>query len=243
VTASSSRPWAVVTGASGGIGAAVAVALAGDGFDVVVHFHRNEDAALRVCEACASRGAGTLLVQQDLTVGVDRLEAAIDSIGGVSALVNNAGFVSDGLALTMTDEAFESVLTAHLTASFRMCRAALAGMTARRFGRIVNVSSVAGTHGNAGQANYASAKAGLIGLTKALAREVGRFGVTVNAVAPGLVDTTMTAGLPREDLLRSIPLGRAGRPEEVGAVVAFLCSEPAGYVNGAVVPVDGGLAW
>jgi 3-oxoacyl-[acyl-carrier protein] reductase len=178
-------------------------------------------------------------VAADLREDADPLLAAIDEVGGVAVLVNNAGVAADGLALSMTDAAFALTLQVNLTAAFALSRAALRGMLRARTGRIVNVTSVVGLHGNPGQANYAASKAGLVGLTKALAREVGKRGITVNAVAPGFIETAMTAEIDAGAF--QIPAGRLGTPEEVAAVIGFLCGDAATYVNGAVVQVDGGL--
>lgn len=233
--------WALVTGASKGIGAATAVALAAGGRDVLVHYGGDRDGAETVVEACAKHGITARAVGADLRVGVEPLTAVIDEVGGLEVLVNNAGTTADGLALSMRDEAFALTLQVNLVAAFALCRATLRGMLRRRAGRIVNVTSVVGLHGNAGQANYAASKAGLVGLTKTLAREVGKRGITVNAVAPGFIETAMTAGIDITDYLERVPAGRLGTPDEVAAVIAFLCSDAAAYVNGAVVQVDGGL--
>ncbi|HVM00860.1 MAG TPA: 3-oxoacyl-ACP reductase FabG [Egibacteraceae bacterium] len=233
--------WALVTGASKGIGAATARALAATGRDVLVHYGRDADGAEKTAAACAEHGVQARTVAADLAAGIDPLAAAIDDAGGVGVLVNNAGVTADGLALSMSDEAFAAVLQVNLVAAFSLCRAALRGMLRARGGRVVNVTSVVGLHGNPGQANYAASKAGLVGLTKTLAREVGKRGITVNAVAPGFIDTAMTADLEGEGLLARVPAARLGTPEEVAAVVAFLASDAAAYVNGAVVQVDGGL--
>jgi 3-oxoacyl-[acyl-carrier protein] reductase len=233
--------WALVSGASKGIGAATAVALAVDGWDVLAHYGSDRGGAEATVEACAKHGVEARAVGADLREGVEPLVKAIEEVSGVEVLVNNAGVTADGLVLSMRDEALALTLQVNLVAAFGLCRAALRGMLRRRSGRIVNVTSVIGLHGNAGQANYAASKAGLIGLTKSLAREVGKRGITVNAVAPGLIETAMTAGIAVADLLERVPAGRLGAPEEVAAVIAFLCSDAAAYVNGAVVQVDGGL--
>ena len=236
-----SRGWALVTGASKGIGAATAVTLARQGHDVIVHYGGDEEGARQVASRCEEAGATTRVVTADLAQGTEPLVANIEEVGGIAALINNAGITADGLALSMTDESFASIIQVNLTAAFALSRAALRGMVRKRSGRIVNLASVVGLHGNAGQANYAASKAGLIGLTKSLAREIGKRGITVNAVAPGFIATAMTADLPGDTLTSQIPAGRLGTPEEVAAVVAFLCSDSAAYVNGAVVQVDGGL--
>ena len=232
--------WALVTGASKGIGAATAQALAAQGRDVLVHYGRDAEGAAAVAERCAGHGIQTRTVGCDLAAGTTELVQALEDVGGISVLVNNAGLTRDGLAMTMDDEAFAAPLQVNLMAAFSVTRTALRGMLRARAGRIVNISSVVGLHGNIGQANYAASKAGLVGMTKALAREVGKRGITVNAVAPGFIGTAMTeeAG---QHLLERVPAGRAGTPEEVAATVAFLCSDAAGYINGAVVQVDGGL--
>jgi 3-oxoacyl-[acyl-carrier protein] reductase len=231
--------WALVTGASKGIGAATAAALAAQGRDVLVHYGADADGAARTVDACAAAGVDARAVAADLREDADPLLAAIDEVGGVAVLVNNAGVAADGLALSMTDAAFALTLQVNLTAAFALSRAALRGMLRARTGRIVNVTSVVGLHGNPGQANYAASKAGLVGLTKALAREVGKRGITVNAVAPGFIETAMTAEIDAGAF--QIPAGRLGTPEEVAAVIGFLCGDAATYVNGAVVQVDGGL--
>jgi 3-oxoacyl-[acyl-carrier protein] reductase len=233
--------WALVTGASKGIGAATAVALAEAGHPLLLHYGRDRDGAEATAEACAKHGVETRLVGADLAETVEPVAAAITELGGVRVLVNCAGVNRDGLAMTMTDEAFALPLKVNLQAAFALSRAALRGMLRARAGRIVNVASVIGLHGNAGQVNYAASKAGLVGMTRSLAREVGKRGITVNAVAPGFVETAMVEGLDTAALLERVPAGRLGAPEEVAAVIAFLCSDAAAYVNGAVVQVDGGL--
>jgi 3-oxoacyl-[acyl-carrier protein] reductase len=237
--------WALVTGASKGIGAATAVALAREGFDVLVGYGGDAAGAAEVVAACEAAGRRSRAVAADLGTSTEPLEAAAEEVGGVAALVNNAGITADGLVLGMADDAFARTLDVNLTAAFRLSRAVLRRMLRARHGRIVNVTSVVGLHGNAGQANYAASKAGLVGLTKSLAREVGKRGITVNAVAPGFITTAMT-----EEVMASgaaggyadrIPAGRLGEPEEVAAAIAFLCSDAAAYVNGTVLQVDGGL--
>ena len=233
--------WALVTGASKGIGAATAAALAAAGHDVLVGYGGDRDGAEAVVATCRGHGVEARAVGADLAGDLTPLTDAIEEVGGVAVLVNNAGLARDGLALSMTDEAFAATLDVNLVAAFRLTRAALRRMLRARHGRIVNLTSVVGLHGNAGQANYAASKAGLVGLTKTLAREVGKRGITVNAVAPGFIATAMTGDLDADALLERIPAGRLGTPEEVAAVVAFLCSDAAAYVNGTVVQVDGGL--
>jgi 3-oxoacyl-[acyl-carrier protein] reductase len=233
--------WALVTGASRGIGAATAVRLAAAGHDVVVHYGSDRDGAERTAKLCADHGTATELVGADLAAGIEPLSEAVEQVGDLAVLVNNAGVTADGLALSMTDEAFARTWQVNVAAAFSLCRLALRGMVRSRSGRIVNVTSVVGLHGNAGQANYAASKAGLVGLTKSLAREVGKRGITVNAVAPGVIDTAMLSGTAAEELAAQVPAARLGTPEEVAAAIAFLCSPDAAYVNGTVLQVDGGL--
>jgi 3-oxoacyl-[acyl-carrier protein] reductase len=239
---------ALVTGASRGIGRAVAVRLAAEGAAVAVAYGSSEALAREVAEEAAGHGVATALLGADLgdAAAAGALVArAAEALGRVDVLVNNAGLTRDQLAVRMSDEDWSQVLAVDLTAAFSLCRAALRGMLRGRWGRIVNVSSVAGVAGNPGQANYSAAKAGLIGLTKALAKEVGGRGITVNAVAPGFVETDMTAALPAaviERALAVVPAGRLGTAAEVAAAVAFLASPDAAYVNGHVLHVDGGLA-
>jgi 3-oxoacyl-[acyl-carrier protein] reductase len=231
----------LVTGASKGIGAATAERLAASGRHVLVGYGGDADGAAATAKSCRSHGVEARTVAADLRADVGPLVEAIDDVGGVDVLVNNAAISPDGLAMSLPDEDFLAGLEVNLTTAFRLSRAALRGMVRARHGRIVNLTSVVGLHGNAGQSAYASSKAGLVGLTKSLAREVGKRGITVNAVAPGFVETTMTSHVDLENYLHQIPAGRVGEPDEVAAVIGFLCGDDASYVNGAVVQVDGGL--
>ena len=216
---------AVVTGGSRGIGAAIAERLRGDGWRVVTLSRNGADYSADVADAEA----------------VDRAFDAIESDAGpVLALVNNAGRTDDGLAIRMRPEQWEGVISVNLTGAFHCTQRALRSMLPARFGRIVNLSSVVAERGNPGQANYAAAKAGLLGFTRTIAREMARKGVTCNAVTPGLIETGMTADVA-DGWLAQVPAGRMGRPDEVAAAVAFLCSEEAAYVNGSTLAVDGAL--
>ena len=238
---------ALVTGASGGLGRAIALGLAAEGAAVAVHYAANRAQAEAVVGTIAGRGGPAVALQGDLTDPgvpgklVDETQA---QLGGLHILVNNAGVVRDTLILRMKDDDWEQVLTTNLTAAFRCTRAALRPMIRQRAGRIVNVASVAGEIGNIGQANYVAAKAGLIGLTKATAREVASRGITVNAVAPGLIGVGITEHLAPEQVrrfLEQVPLGRLGTAEEVAHAVVYLASDDAAYVTGHVLNVDGGL--
>ncbi len=238
---------ALVTGASRGIGAACAVALAHAGYDVAVGFLRDADGAAETVAAVTATGRVGAAHQVDVAdeESAAAFVAAAEAMGDLDAVVLNAGITRDGLALRMSADDWGAVLRTNLDGAFFTARAALRGMLKRRAGSIVAVSSVIGLGGNAGQANYAAAKAGMIGLVKSLAKEAGPRGVRVNAVAPGYIATDMTADLSddvREKLLQVTPLARLGSPEDVAGVVAFLCSPAAGYVTGAVLPVDGGMA-
>jgi 3-oxoacyl-[acyl-carrier protein] reductase len=241
-----SRPenaTALVTGASKGIGAAIARALAADGWNVAVNYRSDEEGATRTVAAVAEAGGRAVAIHGDVANGsCDALfDRAQEQLGPVLALVNNAGVTADGLALQLDDDDWSRVLDTNLTAAFRLTRRALGPMIRARYGRIVNIASVIGPRANAGQANYAASKAGLIGLTRTVATEVARRGVTVNAVAPGVIETDMTANVI-EAVTARIPARRTGRPEEVAAAVRFLASEDAGYVTGTTLFVDGGMS-
>jgi 3-oxoacyl-[acyl-carrier protein] reductase len=241
------RRVALVTGASGGIGSAVAKALAADGLAVACAYLSNEAGAKESVEAIVGSGGEAQAFAVDVSVEEQVREAfrAVESWAGPPlVLVNNAGVSVDGLAVRYPVEDFERTLSVNLIGAFLCSREALRPMLKARWGRIVNVSSAVGLRGNPGQTAYAASKAGLIGLTRSLAREVGRKGIVVNAVCPGFVDTDMTEELSddaRAQLLEATPAGRVGRPEEVAAVVRLLASDDGSYVNGAVIPVDGGL--
>jgi 3-oxoacyl-[acyl-carrier protein] reductase len=242
----SARPegaTALVTGGSKGIGAAISKALAADGWLVAVNYRSDEDAAKRLVSEIEDAGGRAAAIHGDVANGApdELFKRAEEELGPVLALVNNAGVNADGLAIQMDDDAWDRVIGTNLTAAFRLTRRAMRPMIKARYGRIVNIASVVGPRANAGQANYAAAKAGLIGLTKTVAAEVARRGVTVNAVAPGFIETDMTKDLP-DAVLEAIPARRVGAPEEVGAAVRFLASEDAGYVTGTTLFVDGGMS-
>ena len=234
---------ALVTGASGGIGGAVARQLHAQGARVVLSGRRRD--ALE--QLAADLGERALIEPADLAEpgAPDRLVAAVEAAGGLDILVNNAGLTRDNLALRLKDEDWQTVLDVDLTAGFRLIRSALRGMIRRRFGRIVNITSIVAHTGNPGQANYAAAKAGLVGMSKALAAEVAARGITVNCVAPGFIETAMTEVLGEEQrarLLQQIPLGRLGSGADVAAAVGYLASAEAAYVTGQTLHVNGGMA-
>ena len=233
----------LVTGASKGIGAAIAQALAADGWAVGVNYRGDADGARRTVDAIEAAGGRALAVQGDVAECDPQalLGAVAEGLGPVLGLVNNAGVRADGLAIQMDDGDWRAVLDTNLTAPFRLTRDALRPMIRARYGRVVNIASIVGPRANAGQANYAAAKAGLIGFTKTVAAEVARRGVTINAVAPGFIETDMTSDLP-EGVLDLVPARRVGTPEEVAACVRFLASDDAGYVTGTTLFVDGGMS-
>lgn len=238
---------ALVTGGSRGIGRAIAVSLATTGATVVVNYRGNQAAADETVAAIESAGGKAVAIQADVANGedVDRLfKDVLERFGRIDVLVNNAGITRDTLMLRMKDEDWDAVMDTNLRGLFLCTRAALRPMTRARWGRIINITSVVGLMGNAGQANYAAAKAGIIGFSKSVAREIGSRSITVNAVAPGFIDTELTAVLgpeTREALTKQIPLGRLGTPEDVAGLVTFLASEQAAYITGQTFNSDGGM--
>lgn len=235
---------ALVTGASGGIGGGIARALHARGAAVALSGTRRE-----ALEALAAElGERTAVCPADLReagAAEALVNTAEEALGPLSILVNNAGFTRDMLALRMQDADWQSVLDVDLSAPFRLIRASLRGMLKRRAGRVINIASIVGVTGNAGQANYSAAKAGMIGMSKSLAQEVGSRGVTVNVIAPGFIQTAMTDVLKEEQktaLLGSIPLGRMGKPEDIAAAAVYLASDEAGWVTGATLHINGGMA-
>jgi 3-oxoacyl-[acyl-carrier protein] reductase len=238
---------ALVTGGSRGIGAAICTELAAAGAEVAVNYARDASAATAVCDAVRAAGGSARALQGDVSTaeGASALVAAVEGdIGPIAMLVNNAGITRDDLIMRLSDEDWRSVIDTNLGGAFFTCRALSRPMLKRRAGVIVNITSIVGVHGNAGQTNYAASKAGLIGLTKSLAKELGGRGIRVNAIAPGYIATELTDALPdqaREAILGGTPLGRLGEPADVARAVRFLCSDAAGFITGDVLAVDGGL--
>lgn len=239
---------AVVTGGSRGIGRAICTALAEKGCCVVVNCQHGVQAAEETAALCREKGAQALVVQADVSApeGCEALFSQVQkAFGRVDILVNNAGVNRDNLIMRLTEEDYDKVLNTNLKGAFLCCKAASRLMMRQRYGRIVNLSSVVGLRGNAGQTAYAASKAGVIGLTKSLAKELASRGVTANAVAPGYIATDMTAALPeaaRADMVQQIPAARPGQPQEVARAVAFLADEQSSYITGQVLCVDGGMA-
>lgn len=237
---------ALVTGASRGIGRAIALRLAKDGANVAVIYAGSADKAEAVVNEITALGVNAKAYRcnvADSAAVNETVKAVTNDLGKIDILVNNAGITRDGLMLRMKDEDFNAVLDTNLKGAFNMIRACYSGFIRKKSGRIINISSVSGIMGNAGQANYSASKAGVIGLTKSVARELASRGITCNAVAPGFIQTDMTENLgDNNPLLNSIPLGRMGKPEDIAAAVAFLASDSAAYITGEVLKVDGGLA-
>jgi len=241
----SDKQVALVTGASRGIGASIAQQLAREGF-IVIGTATSDDGAAKISQALSAfpgcRGAN--LNVTDATAGEALIDALVKEFGGLQVLVNNAGITRDQLAMRMKDDDWDAVADTNLRAVFRMSRAVIRPMMKQRYGRIISITSVVGASGNPGQANYAAAKAGVAGMTRALARELGSRGITVNCVAPGFIETDMTAVLPEEQqkaLLGQIPLGHLGKPDDIAHAVAYLASARAGYVTGQEIHVNGGM--
>lgn len=239
---------AVVTGGGRGIGRAVCLELATQGADVVLCYAGSEATARQTAAACEAMGVRALTVRCDVSSPqqVARLmETALQEFGRIDILVNNAGITRDGLLMSMKEEDFDQVIAANLKGTFLCMKAVSRQMVKQRYGRIVNLSSVVGLRGNAGQVNYAASKAGVVGMTKSAAKELAGRGVTINAVAPGFIDTDMTAAMPeraRAATLASIPMGKMGAAEDVAKAVAFFASDSAAYITGQVLCVDGGMA-
>ncbi|WP_031515305.1 3-oxoacyl-[acyl-carrier-protein] reductase [Desulfofalx alkaliphila] len=238
---------AIVTGSSRGIGRAVALALAKAGANVVVNYAGRADAANQTAAEIEQLGRRALVIKADVA-DTEQVKSMVDEtlkeLGRLDILVNNAGITRDNLIMRMKDQDWDAVLNTNLKGAFNCCRAVARPMLKSKGGRIVNISSVVGLMGNAGQVNYSAAKAGIIGLTKTLAAELGSRKITVNAVAPGFITTEMTDGLPpevKERLIERVPLGRLGAPEEIADTVTFLCGPAAGYITGQVIAVDGGM--
>ena len=239
---------AIVTGGSRGIGRAVCLELAKGGANVVLCYAGREDAARETVTACEALGAKALAVQCNVADAGEvkaLMDTAVKEFGRIDILVNNAGITRDGLLMMMKEEDFDTVVNTNLKGTFLCMKAVSRQMMKQRYGRIVNLSSVVGLRGNAGQVNYAASKAGVVGMTKSLAKELSSRGVTVNAVAPGFISTDMTAAMPeaaKTATLAAIPMGRLGTPEDVARTIAFLASEEAGYVTGQVIAGDGGMS-
>lgn len=239
---------ALVTGASRGIGRSIALALAKAGAKVIVNYQGNEAAAQETIRLILAAGGGGFLYKADVSAASEveaMIKAVLDTYGRIDILVNNAGITRDGLIMRMKDDDWSSVIETNLTGVFNCCRAVTRPMLKQRSGRIINITSVVGLLGNAGQVNYASAKAGIIGLTKSLAKELASRAIMVNAIAPGFINTEMTEKMPesaKKEMSRSIPLGRLGDPDDVAKVVLFLAGEGADYITGQVISVDGGMA-
>jgi 3-oxoacyl-[acyl-carrier protein] reductase len=238
---------AIVTGAARGIGRAIALELGRRGASIIVNYHHNTDAANEVVTAIQAAGGTARAFQADVSNYAQAealIKEAVDSFGRLDILINNAGITRDMVIMMMSEEDWDLVITTNLKSAFNCSKAAVRHMMRKRYGRIINVSSVAGIAGNAGQTNYSASKAGLIGFTKALAREVAARNITVNAVAPGFIPTDLTESVPQEikdASLEAIPLKRWGTPEEVAYAVAFLASDEAAYITGQVLSIDGGL--
>jgi 3-oxoacyl-[acyl-carrier protein] reductase len=238
---------ALVTGASRGIGRAIAIRLASEGADVAVNYRVDQGAAAEAASAIEAAGSRCALVQGDVGLAEDAagmVATCVAELGGIHVLVNNAGVSADMLTMRLSEEDWDRVLDTDLKGAFLTTKAALRPMMRQRWGRIINIASVVAYTGNAGQASYASAKAGLVGLTKSVAREVATRGITVNVVAPGLVDTDMTDKLSDEVrtwMLNQVPMGRPGTVEDIAGAVAFLASDDAAYITGQTIKVDGGM--
>lgn len=241
------RKTAFVTGASRGIGRAIAIKLAQDGFNVAINYSKNSKSADEVLNSVKAFGVDAIAVQCDVSKFEDvekAILAIIEKFGSIDVVVNNAGITRDNLILKMSENDWDDVIDINLKGTFNVIKFASKYMIKKRRGKIINITSVVGITGNAGQANYAASKAGIIGLTKSVAKELAGRGITVNAIAPGFIETDMTNILNedvKDDILQSIPLKRAGKPEDIADLVSFLASDASNYITGQVINVDGGM--